>query len=99
MSERELRCLLVGFAGGRLLLPGTMIVEVLPYATPLRAPDTPHWVLGSLLWRASEMFGKDAIAGAGEGGYVIIRDTTCRLFGYHGLDNGSAFSLDHMFGF
>ena len=54
---------------------------------------------GSLLWRASEMFGKDAIAGAGEGGYVIIRDTTCRLFGYHGLDNGSAFSLDHMFGF
>lgn len=54
---------------------------------------------GSLLWRAGEMFGQDAIARAGEGGYVIIRDTTCRLFGYHGLDNGSAFSLDHMFGF
>lgn len=52
MSERELRCLLVGFAGGRLLLPGSMIVEVLPYATPLRAADAPHWVLGSLLWRA-----------------------------------------------
>jgi hypothetical protein len=54
---------------------------------------------GSLLWRASEMFGADAIARAGEGGYVIVRDTTCRLFGYHGLDNGAAFSLDHMFGF
>ena len=54
---------------------------------------------GSLLWRAGETFGRDAIARAGEGGYVIIRDTTCRLFGYHGLDNGSAFSLDHMFGF
>ncbi len=54
---------------------------------------------GSLLWRASEMFGKDAIVRAGDGGYVIIRDTTCRLFGYHGLDNGRAFSLDHMFGF
>lgn len=54
---------------------------------------------GSLLWRAGETFGKDAIARAGDGGYVIVRDTTCRLFGYHGLDNGRAFSLDHMFGF
>jgi len=34
-------------------------------------------------------------------GYIIIRDTTCRLFGYHGLVSacGKAFSLDHMFGF
>ena len=33
-------------------------------------------------------------------GWAAIRDTTCRLFGYHGLMNGdSAFSLDHMFGF
>jgi len=54
---------------------------------------------GSLLWRAGEMFGGDAIARASDGGYVIVRDTTCRLFGYHGLDNGRAFSLDHMFGF
>jgi hypothetical protein len=54
---------------------------------------------GSLLWRASEVFGRDAIARAGDGGYAIVRDATCRLFGYHGLDNGRAFSLDHMFGF
>ena len=34
------------------------------------------------------------------GGYVLIRDTTCRLFGYHGLMDGQGgFSLDHMFGF
>lgn len=55
---------------------------------------------GSLLWRASEMFDKDALARAGDGGYVLVRDTTCRLFGYHGLVDGErAFSLDHMFGF
>ena len=37
---------------------------------------------------------------AGDGAYVVIRDTTCRLFGYHGLINGDGpFSLDHMFGF
>ncbi len=37
---------------------------------------------------------------AGEGAYLIVKDSTCRLFGYHGLvsENG-AFSLDHMFGF
>jgi hypothetical protein len=31
---------------------------------------------------------------------VIVRDATCRLFGYHGLmDGAGGFSLDHMFGF
>ena len=54
---------------------------------------------GSLLWRASEVFSAEALAEA-VGGYVLIRDTSCRLFGYHGLVNGeAAFSLDHMFGF
>ncbi|WP_282606441.1 hypothetical protein [Pelagibius sp. Alg239-R121] len=55
---------------------------------------------GSLLWRVSEMFEADEVSAAGEDGYVLIRDVTCRLFGYHGLVNGeSAFSFDHMFGF
>jgi len=55
---------------------------------------------GSLLWRVSEMFTEDELQAAGKHGYVLIRDTTCRLFGYHGLVSGeAAFSLDHMFGF
>ena len=55
---------------------------------------------GSRLWRYSEMFDEHTRRAAGTGAYVMIRDTTCRLFGYHGLINeGSAFSLDHMFGF
>ena len=55
---------------------------------------------GSLFWRYREMFDGAARERAGAGAYVIIRDVTCRLFGYHGLvgENG-AFSLDHMFGF
>ena len=55
---------------------------------------------GSYHFRAKQVFAAEAIAAAGENAYVLIRDTTCRLFGYHGLiaDNG-AFSLDHMFGF
>ncbi|MEQ9349500.1 MAG: hypothetical protein RII27_03080 [Alphaproteobacteria bacterium] len=54
---------------------------------------------GSLLWRASQMFSGDELVRAA-GGYVLVRDRTCRLFGYHGLLGGEdAFSLDHMFGF
>jgi hypothetical protein len=55
---------------------------------------------GSHHWRVSETFEAKALEAAGEGAYVTIRDTTCRLFGYHGLVRGeTAFSLDHMFGF
>lgn len=57
---------------------------------------------GSLLWRYSEMFDPEArreAEAAGPGAYVLVRDLTCRLFGYHGLVSSQAFSLDHMFGF
>lgn len=54
---------------------------------------------GSLFWRPAEMFSAAEMTAAA-GGYVLIRDTTCRLFGYHGLEGAEgAFSLDHMFGF
>ena len=54
---------------------------------------------GSLLWRFQEMFSEAERQRASEDCYVVVRDTTCRLFGYHGLISESAFSLDHMFGF
>jgi hypothetical protein len=45
-------------------------------------------------------FDAATLATAGPGGYVLVRDPTCRLFGYHGLmDEAGGFSLDHMFGF
>jgi hypothetical protein len=55
---------------------------------------------GSAHWCASEVFSAAKLAALGDGGYIMIRDRTCRLFGYHGLLNDAgAFSLDHMFGF
>ncbi|MCE2563886.1 hypothetical protein [Komagataeibacter sp. FNDCF1] len=56
---------------------------------------------GSRLIRPDRIFGVTALRRAGPGGYVIIRDTTCRLFGYHGrrADGEGRFSIDHMFGF
>ncbi len=55
---------------------------------------------GSHLWRYHELFDRTTRAAAGPGAYAVIRDPTCRLFGYHGLvGRDGAFSLDHMFGY
>ena len=55
---------------------------------------------GSRLWYYRDVFDAATRARVGAGAYVMIRDTTCRLFGYHGLvGRNSSFSLDHMFGF
>jgi len=55
---------------------------------------------GSFMVRPHELFEGAHLERAGVGGYVLIRDLTCRLFGYHGLENSEGgFSLDHMFGF
>ncbi len=55
---------------------------------------------GSLHWRTSTMFDAGERKAAGAGAWVEVRDTTCRLFGFHGLVNGTtSFCLDHMFGF
>tara|TARA_Y100000746_G_scaffold230863_1_gene243335 strand:- start:759 stop:1556 length:798 start_codon:yes stop_codon:yes gene_type:complete len=55
---------------------------------------------GSINWRYLETFNEDERSRAGERPYVVIRDVTCRLFGYHGVMNRSgSFSFDHMFGF
>jgi hypothetical protein len=55
---------------------------------------------GSTIVWPHAVFGDAALRQAGADGYVLVRDTTCRLFGYHGLmDDAGGFSLDHMFGF
>jgi hypothetical protein len=55
---------------------------------------------GSLLWRYHELFDQKTRKAAGHRAYAVIRDPTCRLFGYHGLiGRNGGFSLDHMFGY
>ena len=55
---------------------------------------------GSAMIYPSHYFDSEKLRAAGETGYVLIRDTTCRLFGFHGVDDGAGgFSFDHMFGF
>jgi hypothetical protein len=55
---------------------------------------------GSRLWHYRDAFDAATRGRAGAGAYAIVRDGSCRLFGYHGLlGPDGAFSLDHMFGF
>jgi hypothetical protein len=55
---------------------------------------------GSWFFRYHDVFDARTRERAGESAYIVVRDTTCRLFGYHGLiGRDGAFSLDHMFGF
>ena len=55
---------------------------------------------GSVTIYPSRHFEAGDLRKAGETGYIMVRDPTCRLFGFHGLDdNAGRFSFDHMFGF
>jgi hypothetical protein len=55
---------------------------------------------GSAIVYPSRHFDAAELREAGEAGYVLIRDATCRLFGFHGVDDqAGGFSFDHMFGF
>ena len=55
---------------------------------------------GSRLWHVQDVFDAALLARAGPHPYILVRDETCRLFGYHGVEGGEgSFSLDHMFGF
>ena len=56
--------------------------------TPLAEHEVNIACGGSLLWTPADFFSAAEMKKAGPAGYVIIRDTTCRLFGYHGLTNG-----------
>lgn len=47
----NLRCLLISVQGGQLILPNSLVTEVLPFATPLQIEKAPHWVIGAMLWR------------------------------------------------
>lgn len=50
-ASSNLRCLLIAVQGGQVILPNSLIVEVLPFATPLHIEGAPQWVAGAMLWR------------------------------------------------
>lgn len=81
------------YSNTQLILYNQKGVEVA--STDIKIPAS-----GSRLWFYDEVFSKVQRDEAGHHAYIMIRDITCRLFGYHGMttENGGL-SLDHMFGF
>ena len=52
MEHQTLRSILITFQGGTAVLPNSAVVEVLPFATPLRMEEAPPWVVGAILWKS-----------------------------------------------
>lgn len=50
MTDREIRSVLVPLSGLEILLPNANVAEIMAYSSPEPLPDTPHWLLGNLLW-------------------------------------------------
>jgi hypothetical protein len=100
-SGRTSFCVLIYPASAKWHATSSTVLEL--YAsdgTLVTSRDLKIACSGSEMFYPSHLFDAQNLRAAGEAGYVLIRDTTCRLFGFHGVDDGAGgFSLDHMFGF
>lgn len=50
-ASASLRCLIIAVQSGQIILPNSLVTEVLPFAPPLQIEKAPHWVVGAMLWR------------------------------------------------
>jgi hypothetical protein len=98
---RQSFCVLIYPASGQWLDFSSTALELYDSAGALLATAALRIACsGSAIVYPARHFSAEELAAAGEAGYVLIRDTTCRLFGFHGVDDGAGgFSFDHMFGF
>jgi hypothetical protein len=99
-TRRSFTCLIYPASGPWVEKSSTRFLLINAEGIEIAQADVPIACSGSALIFPDELFGPELVLEAGIGGYVLIRDVTCRLFGYHGLmDQKGGFSLDHMFGF
>nr|WP_295739017.1 hypothetical protein [uncultured Acidocella sp.] len=98
---RESFCVLIYPASGPWLASSSTALELYDgQGVKLETAQLAIACSGSQIVRPRQHFSEASLSAAGETGYVLIRDVTCRLFGFHGLEDASGgFSLDHMFGF
>jgi hypothetical protein len=98
---RQTFCVLIYPASGPWLETSTTLLELFDSnGAMIDAAKLEIACSGSAIIRPAAYFSGAKLRAAGEAGYVLIRDTTCRLFGFHGVeDDAGGFSFDHMFGF
>lgn len=52
MSENtDIRGVLIGVTGARLLLPNATVSEVITFSMPEAVPNAPDWLIGRIRWR------------------------------------------------
>lgn len=51
LAELKVRCLTLPLHGMTLMLPNTVVAEVLDYREPEKKANLPDWMLGMLSWR------------------------------------------------
>ena len=50
--SQTLRSFILNLPSAKIVLPYSSMIEVLPFATPLKLENVPSWVVGTLLWRS-----------------------------------------------
>ena len=50
-TSNDIRGVMIGVTGGRLLLPNATVAEVITFALPEQVPDAPNWLIGRIRWR------------------------------------------------
>jgi chemosensory pili system protein ChpC len=51
-QEKEIRIIVAPLRNGRVLLPGSVVAEVISYKMPEPLKNTPGWMLGELEWNS-----------------------------------------------
>lgn len=49
--QNDIRGVLIGVTGARLLLPNASVAEVITYSLPEPVPNAPEWLYGRIRWR------------------------------------------------
>lgn len=83
-ASREIRSLLIGVTGGRVLLPNATVAEVITYASAEPIPDAPAWVIGRIGWRGWRLplFSFAILCGlAPEEGYINAKVAVLKALG------------------
>ncbi|GIX33897.1 MAG: chemotaxis protein CheW [Lysobacterales bacterium] len=83
-ARQEIRSLMIGVTGGRVILPNATVAEVITFASAEPVPEAPPWVLGRIGWRGWRLplFSFAMLAGlAREEGYINAKVAVLKALG------------------
>ena len=72
-TQQEIRTILATITGGSVLVPGSVVAEVVDFSNPRPMKNVPDWLLGELLWNdwSVPVMNFSGLAGMTEGGEAV----------------------------